>query len=70
MNNEKSGSLVRPMKALTVQVTEEEVAPEGVDVLDYGTMPGSGAPGSRARPGYVRQDSNHVTLKTFKDPKW
>ena len=67
--DEKSGSLVKPTKALTVQVTEVEVAPEGVDVLDYGTIPRSGASGSRPRPGYARQDSNLVTLKNFKGPQ-
>ena len=83
VENEKSGSVVDPMKALVVRVTEEEVDPEGVAVLDYGTMPRNGAPepqnkpgpqntsGSiQNRPGYVRQDSNFVTLATFKDPQW
>ncbi|KAL8788597.1 MAG: hypothetical protein Q9195_007241 [Heterodermia aff. obscurata] len=66
VDNEKSGSVVKPTKASTVQVTEEEVEPEGVEVLDYGTMPRSGISGSRTRPGYARQDSNMATLANFK----
>ena len=69
VDNEKMDSVVRHTKVSTVQVTEEEVGPEEVDVLHYGTMPRSGVSRPRTRPGYARQDSNMATLASFKDPQ-
>ena len=63
-------SEVSSSKSSTIIVTEEEIKPEGVDTVDYGTMSRSGASGSRIRPGYARQDSNISTLTMFKEPKW
>ena len=81
VDNEKPGSIVKPIKDSFVRVSVEETESEGVAVLDYGTIPHGGAtgsqtrpgstrPGSHTRPGYARQDSNFTTLASFKDPKW
>lgn len=69
VENEKMDLVVRPTKASTVQVTEEEVGPEEVDALGYGTMPRSAVSRPRTRPGYARQDSNMATLASFKDSR-
>ena len=56
------------------QVTGEEVEAAGVEAKDYGTIPrDSPAPKvsrPKARPGFVRQDSNFSTAAQFREPKW
>ena len=69
VSDEKSDSFVNPTKVLTVRVTEEEVGPEGVNALDYATMPHNNTSRPRTRPGYARQDSNVVTLNSIKVPQ-
>jgi len=79
VNFGRPGSVGRPLDTLAevpstkpaeIRVKEEEIKGEGVNTVDYGTIPRSAASGSRTRPGYVRQDSNMSTLTVFKDPQW
>ena len=63
-------SEVSSSKSSTFTVTEEEVKPDGVDTVDYGTMSRSASSASRTRPGYARQDTNMSTLTVFKEPQW
>ena len=70
VDNEQSDSVVKPSKASTLQLSEEEVGSGGVDIFYYGTMPRNVAPGSRTRPGYARQELNLVTLNKLTHPNW
>ena len=75
----RSGSLAKPIdtvskvistKTVGVMVNEEEIMRERINTTDYGTVARSAVSGSKARPGYVRQDSNVSSLTLFKDPEW
>ena len=79
INIERSGSAVKALDTVSevssiqtvdVGTKQQETRDEGVNAVDYGTLPRGDASTSRTRPGYARQDSNVSSMTVFRDPKW